>query len=203
MAKTMTPSESITAGQIGKIQEILGAGLRKSGFQSEPVQMVLETQGDSLVIELVAVIRKRVEMVSNIITRHVVIDRSRTPQEMITLTGRVKWYIDPVVLAEMPRDGFDEGKVEIFELDYDVSVDQLDNEYESGHRVQDPYAVFQALIDDPTLADERPIAVQWRDKRDRACCALFRRFGGGREVHVSWRDSFRWLRHYRFAGSRK
>ncbi len=35
--QTMTPSEGITAGQIGKFQEILGAALRKSGFKAEPV----------------------------------------------------------------------------------------------------------------------------------------------------------------------
>ena len=62
MTKVMTPSvDTITAGQIGKIQELLGAGLRKSGLLSEPTQNVIEQQGDSLVADLVAVVRKRVE----------------------------------------------------------------------------------------------------------------------------------------------
>ncbi len=43
--KTMSPSEGITAGQIGKLQELLGAALRKSGFRSEPVQQVLQGDG--------------------------------------------------------------------------------------------------------------------------------------------------------------
>jgi hypothetical protein len=62
MTKVVTPSEgTITAGQIGKIQELLGAGLRKSGLLSEPIQNVIEQQGDSLVADLVAVVRRRVE----------------------------------------------------------------------------------------------------------------------------------------------
>ena len=53
MTKIMTPSEGITAGQIGKIQELLGASLRKSGLQSEPVQQALEN-GSSMVSEIVS-----------------------------------------------------------------------------------------------------------------------------------------------------
>lgn len=202
MAKTMTPSgQEITAGQIGKIQELLGAGLRKSGLASEPTQIVLET-GGALIDELVSVIRKRVEMVAKIISRHVRVDRTLTPEQMISLTGRVKWYIDPEVLAEMPREGSPECTVEIFELDYGPSVDELDREYEARGLRPDPYAVVQAVTDDPALADGRPIAIQWRDKRDRACYAIFLRHDGERRVSVYRRGS-RWNRRCRFAGSRK
>lgn len=45
MAQTMTPSTTvgITPGQIGKIQELLGAALRKSGLPSDSTQQVIET----------------------------------------------------------------------------------------------------------------------------------------------------------------
>ena len=60
--KTMTPSTTeITSGQIGKFQELLAARLRKSGLQSEPVQKLLEENGDAVADEMVAAIRKRVE----------------------------------------------------------------------------------------------------------------------------------------------
>ena len=203
MTKTMTPSEqSITAGQIGKIQELLGAGLRKSGLQSEPTQVVLETQGDALVSELVSVIRKRVKMVAKIITHRVKVDRTKTPQEIIDLTGRYKWYIDPEVLAEMPKEGFEEGEVVFFELDYDPSVDELGHEYEIRGLKPDPYVLAQAMTNDPSFADERPVAVQWRDKHGRACDAIFYRRGGRRKVVVSRNDNG-WFRNCRFAGSRK
>lgn len=62
MTKVVTPSgDPITVGQVGKLQELLGAALRKSGLMSEPTQTVIETQGESLVAELVSTIRKRVE----------------------------------------------------------------------------------------------------------------------------------------------
>ena len=54
MGNTITPSETeITQGQIGKICDLLTAGLRKSRLLSDPVQEVIENQGDSLVEELV------------------------------------------------------------------------------------------------------------------------------------------------------
>lgn len=202
MGKTMTPSENITAGQIGKIQELLGAGLRKSGLPSVSTQQVLETQGDSLVAELIAVLRKRVEMVTKLIIRHVVVDRTRTPQEMINATGRVNWYIDGQVLVEMPRDGFAEGEVVFFELDYNPSVDELDREYEVRGLKPDPYAVAQVMTDDPAFADDRPVAVQWSGKKKHACYVLFYRSGDERRVNVG-RYGSRWGRHCLFAGVRK
>ena len=132
MTKIVTPSENeITLGQIGKLQELLGAALRKSGLMSEPTQTVIETQGESLVAELVSVIRKRVEMVSNIIRRAVTVDRAKTAAQVIDTTGRRKWYIDEEVLAGMPLKGRTEDNVEFFELDYDPTVDELDREYKA------------------------------------------------------------------------
>jgi len=61
--KTSTPSKPITEGQIGKVQELLGAALRKhaSEFTSETVQLVVSQEGDALQADLLAVVRKRVE----------------------------------------------------------------------------------------------------------------------------------------------
>ena len=63
MAETMTPSETagITAGQIAKINENLAAALRKSGLQKDPVQKVLEDDGDQMIAEMVSAVRRRVE----------------------------------------------------------------------------------------------------------------------------------------------
>ena len=109
MAKAVTPSEStsITAGQIGKVQELLGAALRKSGLLSNPTQQVLEHQGDELAREFVAVLRMRVEAVSNVITRRAKVDRAKSPQEALDTTGR-KQYTNREVVAAMPRGEGDE-----------------------------------------------------------------------------------------------
>lgn len=199
--KTMSPS-TITAGQIGKIQELLSAGLRKSELQSEPVQQVIETQGEPLVEELVAVIRKRVEAIAKTIRRQVRVDRNKTAAQAIDATNRHKWYIDQEVLEEMPVAGKTDDTAQIFELDYDPSVVQLDQEYEARGLRPDPFVAAQVVVDDQAFADDRPLAVQWRDSRGRACYAIFNRSDGQRRVSVG-RNDRRWNRSYRFVGVRK
>src|SRR3989344_101403 len=62
MAQTVTPSENtVTAGQIGKLQELLAARLRKSELRSAAVQKALEDNGDAIADEMVAAVRKRAE----------------------------------------------------------------------------------------------------------------------------------------------
>ncbi len=131
----MTPS-GITAGQIGKIQELLGAGLRKSWLLSEPVKQVIETQGEVLVFELVAVVRKRVEAVSSLIIRRVKVDLTRTPEQMLKATG-CHQYTDADVVEAMPKGEGGEGDVFFFKPRpeaYDqngwISDDNLEKEFE-------------------------------------------------------------------------
>ena len=205
MAKTMTPSVEtpMTDGQIDKVVSHYRDMLKKHRGEiggSEEVQRVLAS-GDYLG-EIVGVLRRQVAMVSNIIHRVVKVDRTRTAAQVIDATGRRKWYIDEEVLVEMPIDGRTEDNVEFFELDYDPSTAELDREYEARSLRPDPVAVAQAMTDDPAFADEQSVAVQWRDKRGRACYAFFFRYDDERRVDVDWR-AHGWSRHYRFAGVRK
>ncbi len=57
---------TITPCQIGKMQELLAAGLYKSGLLSESVQQVLETRSNQLAVEFVDIVRKHVNAVSKI-----------------------------------------------------------------------------------------------------------------------------------------
>ena len=61
--KTSIPSKPVTEGQIGKVQELLGAAMRKhaSEFPSELVQLVVSQEGDALQVDLLTVVRNRVE----------------------------------------------------------------------------------------------------------------------------------------------
>mgnify|MGYP001594107053 CR=1 FL=1 len=202
MTKIMTPYEAgITTVQIGKIQEVLGAALRKSGFQSESVQQIIETQGDSLTAEFVGVLRKRVEAVSKMIVRRVKVDRSQTSQQAFDATGR-KQYTDREVVDAMPRGEGEEVDVYFFDLNYDPTVQELDHEYELRGLKADPIAQAKVNTDDPAFADDRPNGCQWGLEKGVASFAAFDRWVGGRRVDVG-RDDDGWYRGYRFGGVRK
>jgi hypothetical protein len=70
MSENMSPSSErrvLSSGQIGKFEEVFGAGLRKANLPSGGGQIVLETQMNDLVLELVALVRKRIEASAGII----------------------------------------------------------------------------------------------------------------------------------------
>ncbi|MDO8471233.1 MAG: hypothetical protein Q7S49_01350 [bacterium] len=209
MTKIMTPSENtITPGQIGKIQEILGAALRKSGLQSEPVQQVIETKGDSLVVELVAVVCKYVEMVSNMIVRYVKVDRTRTPQAVLDATGR-KQYIDRNVVKAMPKGDGVEADVHFFKPRPEaykngvISDDDLEAEYEFyGFKSADPYSLAAVNEADPAFADNHPNGTHWKNADGKWCFAAFDRWDDERLVYV-FRDGYGWDGSWWFAGVRK
>lgn len=209
MAKTMTPSESVmTAGQIGKVQELLGAGLRKANLPNAPVQQVLEHQGEALVAALVAAVRKIVETACDMIVRTANVIRTRTPQEVIKATGRAK-YVNDEVVAAMPRGEGATTETVFFKLDLSerggyISDADLDKEYElRGLVPENPYSLSAQNEADPTFADDHPNATHWKDSSGKWCYIAFDRWGGGgRGVSVGRRGSD-WGDGWWFAGSRK
>ena len=207
--KVVTPSaDIITAGQIGKICDLVSSRLRKSGLASEPTQMALETQGKELTDDVVAAIRKRVEAVSNMIVRHVSVNRNLTPQEVLDATGR-KQYTDKSVVEAMPKG---EGKkVEVIFFKprpgaYQngwLSDEALDKEFDFFClKPADPYSQAAVNEDDSAFADERPNGTHWKDAQGHWCFAAFDRWRDGRYVDVDRRD-VDWHAHWWFAGLRK
>ena len=205
MTQVVSPSatNSITPGQIGKIQELLGAALRKSGLQSEPTQLVIEQQGDALVAEMVATVRKRVEAVSSMIVRHAKANRNRTPQQVLDATGR-KQYTDSKVVKAMPKGEGDETDVHFFKLGRYVSDADLEKEYElRGLKPADPYSLAAVNEADPAFADEYPNGTHWKDASGNWCYAAFDQwYDGERLVDVSRLDDD-WNDFWWFAGLRK
>src|SRR3989344_2102144 len=189
MVEPMTPQAIMTTGQIGKIQELLGAGLRKAELQSEPVQEVLEHRGGKLAEELVAVVRKYAEAESNLIIRSAKVDRTRTPQQVLDATGR-KQYTDRKAVDSMPRGEGEEVEVGFFKLDLSargglISDDDLEKEFEFRGIKPDPYAVAAVNAADPAFADTHPNGTHWKDAQGKWCFATFYRWvGGERNVHV-------------------
>lgn len=200
MEKSMTPS-LMTAGQIGKIQELVGAGLRKANLPSEPVQQVLETQGDQIVAECVDSVRRRVEAISEMIVRRVKVDRSRTPQQILDATGR-KQYTNCEVVKNILRGEGEEMDVYFFKIGRWVSPVELEKEYESCGFKADPYAQAQVNIDDKVFADQYPNGTHWKDADGRWCFAAFSRWSGERRVYV-YRCARGWIGYWWFAGVRK
>lgn len=202
MVKTMTPSESITQGQIGKIQELLGAALRKSGLPSEAVQQTLERQGDSFVAELMEVVRKHVEANIDMIVRRVKVDRSVAPQEMLNATGR-RQYVNNDVVASMPRGEGEETEVYFFRLGRFVSDEELEREYaRRGLKPADPYSQSAVNKADPAFADDHPNSTHWKDNNGKWCFSAFYHWFDERDMDVR-RNDIDWDDYWWFASLRK
>lgn len=204
MAKTITPSQKpITEGEIGKINELVSAQLRKSKLDSGLVQEVIRTNGVELATNLVADLRCRTEAISNLIVRHVKVDRSRAPQEVLKVTGR-KQYIDDDVVANMPRgEGDEEVDVVFFKLDRWVSDDELAEEYKLRDLDPcDPFSLSAINEDDPAFADEHPNGTHWKDSGGEWCYTAFSRWDDERLV-VVYRLDHEWFGYWWFAGFRR
>ncbi len=194
---------SITAGQIGKVCDLLTAALRKSGLQSEPMQQVLESQGGALADEFVIAVRKRVEAVSNMIIRHAKVNRNRTTQQVLDATGR-KQYTDSKVVKTMPKGEGDEADVFFFKLGRYVSDADLEKEYElRGLKPADSYSLAVINEADPAFADDHPNGTHWKDANGNWCYAAFDRWGGGGRVVDVHRSVDDWVDDWFFAGVRK
>jgi hypothetical protein len=206
MTSVVTPSnDSITAGQIGKVQDLLAAALRKSGLLSEPVQTVLETQGDQLAADMLVALRKRVEAISNLIVPHATVNRKRNPKDALKATGRNLYVTDDVVKA-MPKGAGTEVDVVFFKLDLGggyISDDNLEKEYElRGLVPADPFSLAAVNEADPAFADDHPNGTHWKDSSGKWCFETFYRWGDERRVHVD-RNDLGWDDDWWFAGLRK
>lgn len=203
MVDTITPSEkTITEGEIGKINELVAAKLRKSNLPSNLVYEILKTKGGELADNLVADLQRMVDAISDLIIRRVPVNRSRAPKEALKATGRNQ-YVDDSVVANMPRGEGDEEEVVFFKLGRWISDDDLEKEYGLRSLVPvDPYSLAAVNEADPAFADEHPNATHWKDSSGKWCYAAFGRWYGERSVHVRRRDDG-WNDDRWFAGRRK
>lgn len=207
----MSPSSfnPMTSGQMTKFYELFVAALRKSNLPSEPTQQILESHGGVLADEFVELVRRRVEAISSMIVRHVKVNRTREPQDMLDATGR-KQYTDHRVVKNMPRDGREEDDVFFFKPDksaYDkngnISDDNLAKEYELRGLKPDPYAQVAVNEADPAFADDHQNGTHWKDADGKWCYTAFSRWSGGERSVYVYRYVGGWHVGWRFAGVRK
>ena len=143
------------------------------------------------------------KLIGDMFTRHVTVDRTRSPQDAIAATGRNQ-YVNEKVIAMMPRGDGNEVDVVFFKLGRSVSDDDLEKEYKLRGLVPvDLYALAAVNEADPAFADEHPNITHWKDVDGRWCYTAFFRWRGVRRVNVDrggdvWVDAFWW-----FAGRRK
>jgi hypothetical protein len=203
MTEIMTPSE-ITDGQINKAVANYRALLEKhrAEMMSEPAQQVL---GQSeLATEMLGVLRRRIEMVSNQIVHIVAVNRKRTPKAALKASGRNLYVTDAVVEA-MPRGTGDEVALIYFKPDKSaykngwLSCQALADEYKRRGLVPDPQAQIDDNAANPEFADTTPNACQWKDEDGNWCYAMFHRWNVERHVDVN-RNDFDWFGFWSFAG---
>lgn len=209
MAETMIASE-MTEGQVEDLVGKFRAAVRKhrSTITRESAQQALGL--DNLGMVVFATFRTLAEKFSNIITRKVVVDITRQPEDVIsaTLTGGRKSYINSSVVKAMPKGEVGEREVlflklnlsdregYINDLDLDKEVDAL------GFRMASPYEVAKVNEDDPTFSDEHPNCTHWQNSEGKWCCAIWNRWHDERKVDVG-QYGFDWDDYCWFAVVRK
>ena len=203
MVQPMTTS-AMTEPQINRAVEIFRAQLvtHASELSSDAVQHVFG-QSD-LGSEWLAVLRKRVEMVSSLIIRHVTVDRTQTPKQVLDATGRIQ-YTDGKVVESMPKGTGEGADVCFFKLGHWISDDDLEKECDlRGLTPADPYSLAAVNEADLAFADEHPNGTHWKDANGRWCFVTFSRWGDERRVAVYRGGSgCGWDDYWFFGGVRK
>ncbi len=202
MAKTMTASvqvKMITNGQIESLVDKFRAAVRKHRLEvtAEAAQLTLGVENFGM--ELYAVVRKHVENFSNMLSRTVPVNRTRSPQQALDATCRVQ-YTDAAVVAAMPRGEGTEMEVHFFKESRNVSDDELEKAFgRQGLKPVDPITLAALNEADPAFADTHPNGTHWRDADGRWCFAAFDRWHDERDVHVN-RYVHGWRGVWWFAG---
>jgi hypothetical protein len=204
MSEIMSPSETISRGQVNKLYDLLEAGLLKTGLPKDPSQKVIEEQGASMVGKFVADFRKRVESISDLIVRRVGVKRDCAPQEAIDATGRRQYTSNGLVVKSMPRGKGDLVEVFFFRLGRPISDANLEKEYElRGLKPADPYSLSAVNEVDNQFAEERPNITHWKNANGKWCFISFFCSGEGEgRVRVDQTD-FDFDGTWWFAGIRK
>jgi hypothetical protein len=202
--ENVTPSiEPVTEGQIGKFNQNVTARLLKHKAEI-PSNLFQQILGDTTLIDEVhAAIRKRIDAMSNMITRVVSVNRKRYAQQALDATGR-KQYVNSDVVIAMPSGEGEEAEVIFFKLGKYVSDANLDKEYDlRGLKPADPYSLAAVNEADPAFADEHPNCTHWKDAKGKWCFATFNHWDDdGRSVSV-YRCGNGWFGYWWFAGVRK
>ena len=123
-----------------------------------------------------------------LIKRHVKdVDRTRTPQRMLDVLGRVQWANRDVV-DTVPRGKDQAGNIYFWPVGRNISDADFEREYQAdGWVAADPYLVAAMNQEDSEFADEHPNFAHWKDAQGRWCYLACGRLGDVRYVAVHHR----------------
>ena len=197
--------EPISEGQIVKLNQNITARLLKhrNEIPSDVFQKVL---GDStLVDEIYASIRTRVNAISDLVVRTVKVNRNRSPKEVLEATDRFQYVVESV-FAEMPKGKEIAVKTQVFffRLGRTISNDDLEKEYElRGLKPADLYSLAKVHEDDLKFSDKYPNVTNWKDSDGKWCSAKFDRDDDNHLSVSIYRQDHGWAEEWWFAGVRK
>jgi len=203
MAKTMIAAKTeMTDGQIENAVGKLRDAMRKhrSDITSGIAQQVLGVE--NLGMMMFTPFRERAEAVSNLIVRTAKVNRNRTKQGALDVTGRVQ-YTDKDVVAKMPQGEGDKVEVVFFKLGRFVNNNDLEKEFDlRGFKPVDPISLAAVNEADQAFADDHPNGTYWKDSSGDWCYIAFDCWHDERRVRV-FRDVDSWNAFWWFAGLRK
>lgn len=110
--------------------------------------------------------------------RHVQVNRSRTPEEMLNATKCTPWHLEKNVRDQMPRTNDEEVEVFFFRVGYDVSLAGIEKEYKLRGLKADPYAQAAVYETDLSVIGDYPSATFWKDEDGNFCCLCFGLYDG-------------------------
>jgi len=184
MSTIMTPSE-MTKGQIDKAVANYRAMLEKHApdFQSATVQAVLGSP--ELAKEQLKLFRTHVEAESTLVTRTAPVNRTLTPKEALSATGRAL-YLNEDVVAIWPLATGDSVTMSFYKFGRYIEAGKLDEELAKVglELVVDPTGLAAINQAYPEFADTHPNGTQWKNAAGKVCFAAFGRWLGKRRVGV-------------------
>lgn len=206
--QSMTPSKTTTTGQIDKAVANYRALLEKHSkrFNAENLQIVL---GQSeLAKEQFDVLRRRVEITSNLTFHRIKVNRNRTPQQALDATVHTQ-FTNQEVVDNMPKGKGKEVEICFFkpeEWEYTrpdfINDDDLEKALKRRGLISDPFAVMAWNEANPSFADEKFHGIHWKDANGNWCFIAFNRWDGECRVDVD-RNGCDWYVPWCFAGVRK
>jgi len=198
----VSPSGTITAGQIAKFVDLQTAALRKSSLPSAETQYVLENQGAEIADTFVADVRRRVEARQRATELHILQRRSFDPQNFLGSS----WKIDELV-GKRSGNNLDAGK--LVGKDYFKKGESSINGEERLRRIKANADDVQLDADDfLALWEEKGhITLHWLYETKGITwlsfwATILRRSDGDRRVLYLYRDGYgSWRWHDRSVGS--
>ncbi len=186
----------------GQGNELLNK-LEAAGLDSDLAQAVVDSSGNRLAEKMVAMLAEATVAVSNWITRIVSVNRTRSPQEVLNATGRVR-YVNHSVVQSMPKGKGENTEVVFLKPGRQMSDDELEQWFdERGYKLADPYSLAKVNEDDPSFADSHPNVTHWKDSDGKWCYAAFDRWNDCERVVSVGRYDFDWNDGWWFGGVRK